>query len=60
MATEEEKQRRKNLGIGNVTATFDEIVMLVTTKSVTKIQLLSQKTNFRGTNCKCDKCIKFI
>ena len=34
MATEEEKQRRKNLGIGNVTAIFDEIVMLVTKKSV--------------------------
>ena len=30
MATEEEKQRRKNLGIGNVTSTFDDIVMLVT------------------------------
>ena len=28
MATEEEKQRRKNLGIGNLT--FDDIVMLVT------------------------------
>ena len=58
IATEEEKQRRKNLGIGN--ATFDDIVMLVTTKPVTKIQLLSQKSYFRGTICKCDKCIKFI
>lgn len=34
MATEEEKQRRKNLGIGNVKSTFDDIVMLVTKKSV--------------------------
>ena len=25
MATEEEKQRRKNLGIGSLTATFDDI-----------------------------------
>ena len=30
MATEEEKQRRKNLGIGNVTSAFGDIVMLVT------------------------------
>ena len=60
MATEEEKQRRKNLGIGSVTATFDDIVMLVTKKSVTNIYIFSQKSNFRGTICKCDKCIKFI
>ena len=30
MATEEEKQRRKNLGIGNVTSVFGDNVMLMT------------------------------
>lgn len=46
MATEEEKQLRKNLGIGNVTATFDDIVMLVTTKSVSENSIVVTKTLF--------------